>query len=120
MGHLTYFKLTNQRAIIMEFLKDNINHPSVDDVYNYVVAKLPRTSKKTVYANLEFLAEKNIIKQIEVKGVKRYDPNIKEHYHLVCRSCHRIIDLLPTEINSKHKIDSVTMYGTCKNCLKRK
>ena len=30
------FKLTNQRAIILDYLKENYNHPTVGEIFNYV------------------------------------------------------------------------------------
>jgi len=44
------FKMTNQRAIILEYLKENYNHPSVEEIFSFVKSKLPQISKKT-YAN---------------------------------------------------------------------
>lgn len=61
-------KYTNQRIEILEFLKEFDGHPTVDDVYEGVRQKLTRISKATVYNNLKFLAEKGLIKEVNVKG----------------------------------------------------
>lgn len=126
------FKMTNQRAAILEVLKDNHDHPSVDEVYRKVRKRLPRISKKTVYSNLSFLSEKKIIQEVRVRGITRYEPIQDSHHHMICNMCNRIFDV-GFEVGSKElskkvmrfadKIDgfdienvSVNFYGICKRC----
>lgn len=122
------FKLTNQRAIILDYLKENHEHPSVEDVYKFVRQKLPRISKKTVYSNLQFLSDERLIQEVQVKGVQRYEPKLDPHHHLICRRCQRINDLKSGELFS-HAMEtakdvddfevesvSVNFYGICKDC----
>jgi Fur family ferric uptake transcriptional regulator len=121
-------KLTNQRAEILDFLKDNFTHPTVEEVYEAVKEKLPRISKATVYQNLKFLSESGRIKEVNVKGVSRFEPNLLPHQHLICRKCGKIIDFSSEEladVSSKvaksvkeFKIQetNINFYGICKNC----
>ena len=69
-------KYTNQRVEILNFIKGNTSHPTVEEVYNEVKKKLTRISKATVYQNLRFLSEKGIIQEVNIKGVSRFEPNI--------------------------------------------
>ena len=85
-------KYTNQRIEILNFLKNNTAHPTVDDVYEVVKKKLTRISKATVYQNLKFLTEKGLIQEVNIKGVSRYEPNIDPHHHMICIKCVKIID----------------------------
>lgn len=117
------FKLTNQRAIICKYLEGNKTHPTVDDIYNHVKKRLPQISKKTVYSNLSFLSLNRIIKELNIKGVRRYEPNLKPHAHAICRVCGKIIDLESVEYIENPKIKdfilestSLTYYGVCKKC----
>ena len=122
------FKLTNQRAIILDYLKENYSHPSVEKIFNFVKNKLPRVSKKTVYSNLQFLCEKGLIREVEVKGVKRYEPKTDPHHHLICKKCGRIIDIKSDELSSHAskvgksikdfhvEFFNVNFYGICKKC----
>jgi Fur family transcriptional regulator, ferric uptake regulator len=48
-------KYTNQRIEILNYLKDNYSHPTVEQVYDAIKKKLSRISKATVYQNLRFL-----------------------------------------------------------------
>jgi Fur family ferric uptake transcriptional regulator len=66
-------KLTNQRVAILDFLKDNFNHPTVEEIYDEVKQKLPRITKATVYKNLSVLVENILIKEVNVKGVSRFE-----------------------------------------------
>ncbi len=122
------FVLTNQRSIILDYIKDNHTHPTVDEMFNHVKRKLPRISKKTVYSNLKFLVENDLISEVNVKGVLRYEPKIDPHHHLFCKSCGKIIDFesdklldysmgLAKGIKDFHVYSTETnFYGICKRC----
>ncbi len=122
------FKLTNQRKLILDFVKDNYTHPTVEEVYLAIKEKLPQISKKTAYLNLEFLAEKNMIKEIKLNGIKRYEPIQENHIHAICKNCKKIIDIQANTMlndieklkkqNKDFKIESstTTLHGICKEC----
>ena len=126
------FKLTNQRAVILDYIRDNYNHPSVEEIFNAVKRKLPRISKKTVYCNLKFLSDESLIQEVRVKGVKRYEPKKEPHHHLICKKCGLIIDIKSDElfrhtmkIGKKVKdfdveFSNTNFYGLCKKCRKGK
>ncbi len=121
-------KYTNQRVEILNYLKDNDNHPSVEQVYEGVRKRLTRISKATVYQNLKFLAENGLVKEVNVKGVSRFEPNIGAHHHMICRKCGKITDFQSDELTDYTlgiakrlkgmKIDSATtnFYGLCNKC----
>ncbi|MBU0757819.1 MAG: transcriptional repressor [Nanoarchaeota archaeon] len=121
-------KYTNQRIEILNFLKDNYNHPTVDEVYDGVKNKLSRITKATVYRNLKFLSEKGMIQEVNVKGVSRFEPNIKPHHHIMCNRCKKILDFESKEL-SEYALKIVknlkgfsvnnsntNFYGVCNNC----
>ena len=122
------FKHTNQRVEILNFLRDNTNHPTVEDVFEGVRKKLTRISKATVYQNLKFLSEKGLIQEVNVKGVSRFEPNLKPHHHIICRRCGKIIDFESKELTDyslkivkklkEFDIDTTNtnFYGICKKC----
>ena len=124
----TDFKHTNQRVEILNFLRDNTNHPTVEDVFEGVRKKLTRISKATVYQNLKFLSEKDLIQEVNVKGVSRFEPNLKPHHHIICRRCGKIIDFESKEltdyslkiVKKLKEIDvdatNTNFYGICKKC----
>ena len=124
----TNFKLTNQRLIILDFLKDNYTHPTVEDIFNYVKTRLPRISKKTVYRNLQFIAKEGMIQEVNVRGVQRYEPKLDPHHHIVCRKCGKIEDVKSKELlshamkvakkikNFDVEFSQVHFHGICKKC----
>ncbi|MBN1861339.1 MAG: transcriptional repressor [Candidatus Thermoplasmatota archaeon] len=128
----TKIKFTNQRIEILDFLKNNTNHPTVEEVYEAVKKKLSRISKATVYQNLKFLTEKGMIQEVNIKGVSRFEPNITSHHHLICRKCGKIIDFKSQELteyslNIGKKLKEIDIdathtnfYGICKKCTLKK
>lgn len=121
-------KYTNQRVEILEFLKDNPTHPTVEQVYEAVRKKLTRISKATVYQNLKFLSEQGLVQEVNIKGVSRFEPNVKPHHHIICRNCGRIMDfeskqLTDISLDIARKMNDVQIdaastnfYGICGGC----
>lgn len=124
-------KYTNQRIEILKVLEGNTDHPTVEDVYNKVKQKLTRITKATVYNNLQLLATKGIIKEVDVKGVLRLEPNVADHHHLICKSCGKIIDFNSEKLTKialdvakdvQFEIESTitNYYGLCLKCMEEK
>jgi Fur family ferric uptake transcriptional regulator len=121
-------KYTNQRVEILDFLKDNYTHPTVEEVYEAVKKKLTRISKATVYQNLKFLTEKGLVQEVNIKGVSRFEPNLDPHHHIICKKCGKIIDFESKELTNysltiakklkEIDIDSTNtnFYGICNKC----
>ncbi len=121
-------KYTNQRVAILDFLKDNLNHPTVEEIFETVKQKLPRITKATVYKNLKVLVKNGLIKEVNIKGVSRFEATMSPHHHIICTSCGKIIDFKSKElidyalrmIESQKEIiiDSAetTFFGHCKIC----
>ncbi|MFX0016946.1 MAG: transcriptional repressor [Promethearchaeota archaeon] len=113
---------------ILNFLKDNLNHPTVEEIFEEVHQKLPRITKATVYKNLRVLTENGLIKEVNVKGVSRFEAKMKPHHHIICKSCGKILDfeskkliVFALKMIDKQKdfvIDTAeaNFYGFCKNC----
>ncbi len=90
-------KLSNtiQRRVIMEELCRVQTHPTAEDLYQAVHIRLPRISLGTVYRNLNILAEAGLIRKLETAGSQtRFDGNVAPHYHLRCRECGALEDLM--------------------------
>ena len=125
-------RLTNQRLEIMEFINNNYTHPTVEEIYDNVRRKVTRISKATVYQNLKVLVEEGIIREVNIKGVSRFEPNIEAHHHLICKTCSTIMDFDSKELTEYSlrlaekvedmKIESTNtnFYGICKKCRGKK
>lgn len=81
-------RMTKQRRLILEVLRENNVHPTADVVYELVRKRMPRISLGTVYRNLEILTALGEIQTLELSGSqKRYDGNACKHYHIRCLHC---------------------------------
>ncbi len=124
-------RMTRQRRVILETLRENNTHPSADEVYEMVRRKLPRISLGTVYRNLEILSELGEIQKLELSGsLMRFDGVPEKHYHIRCINCDRLDDApLGSLDNIEEKLLGATEYkvmghrlefmGLCPHCLEK-
>ena len=128
MAITTPLRMTCQRQIILEELGKVKSHPTADEVYEMVRRRLPRISLGTVYRNLEVLSQCGMIQKLELGGSqRRYDGQVKRHYHVRCQQCGRMDDIISepmAEIESKlrsqcpHEIvgHRLELIGVCPDC----
>jgi len=124
------FKLTPQRIAILDFLADNLSHPSANDVYRAVRRRFPTMSFATVYNTLETLKVLGLVQELTGDPIKkRFDPNPRPHHHLICTRCRRIVDVhvkyrLPVSDHERAGFDitgnHIEFLGTCPDCKKGK
>jgi Fe2+ or Zn2+ uptake regulation protein len=125
-------RITNQKLIILDFLRKTKIHPTAEQVFLEVQKKLPQISKATVYRVLDNLVSEGVIKSITNKdktgSPTRFDGNEKNHQHFICNNCGEIIDLYNDKI--KKYLDGqqkfikegiadgfeINFYGRCKKC----
>ncbi|MBR9985809.1 MAG: transcriptional repressor [Desulfosarcina sp.] len=121
-------KITPQRVGIYRILIQSKRHPTADLVYRAVKKEFPNISFDTVNRALSTFAEIGVVEVVETfGGPKRFDPDIKDHHHLHCMACGRIIDFeyegyarleVPKAIASTFKVISrrVVLKGLCDTC----
>lgn len=84
---------TPQRQLIRDLLRDNYDHPTANEVYQMAKEYHPAISQGTVYRNLNLLAENGEICRLSMPvGPDHYDCQGGNHYHFVCRQCHKTFD----------------------------
>lgn len=127
---MTGSKFSRQREAIKEFLSHTAEHPTADTVYMNIRSVYPHISLGTVYRNLNLLAEQGEIMKLNCQdGCDRFDGNPKPHYHFLCMSCGRVLDLNMESIDHINEIantgfegrvegHSVFFYGQCPECNK--
>ena len=120
--------LTVQRRGILEELLDRTDHPTADEIFSAVAARLPGLSRTTVYRVLETLVRLKIIRRVPHEGaVARYDPRTERHHHLECDRCGTLVDLpgaaaVPLDLSRLTGLGvQVSEYcihftGTCSRC----
>ncbi len=122
-------KMTPQRRAIVEYLERAFHHPTAEEVFAAVNAQFPLTSRATVYNTLNLLKEVALVREISRGGVVRFDPNLSEHHHFICRVCGRVEDLawdaIPridtSSLDGARSVESfdVTLHGVCAACKSR-
>jgi len=88
-------RMTDQRRVILEELRNTKSHPTADELYRDVRKRLPKISLGTVYRNLDILNKAEMIKKLDFgSGQSRYDADLSNHYHVRCIDCNRVVDVL--------------------------
>lgn len=120
--------VTPQRLAILASLQDREDHPTAEKIYLEVRRQLPAISFNTVYKTLEVFCQKGLALKVNpLHEVARYDGFTGPHAHLICRGCHRIVDLAwqpppSTPLNAEElqgfrvEHHSLTLWGLCPRC----
>lgn len=87
------FRLTTQRLVILDWVRQNHTHPAAEDVYKGVRKKFKNISLATVYRNLSFLAGHGLLKEFYIDKVAHFESRVDSHVHFVCEACQRIQDI---------------------------
>jgi len=120
---------TRQRKVVLEELKNRVDHPTAAELYERVKIELPRISLGTVYRNLDILQEMDQCVRLSGSAgtESRFDGRMDPHLHFQCRTCGRLIDLdtmlpmIDEYIGASLEGHSVEGYnlilrGTCSSC----
>ena len=120
---------SKQRETILTTIKENLIHPTAEEIYELVIKKEPNISKSTVYRNINILMDLGKIRKIKITtGPDRYDYIYDEHSHVICGKCGRIFDFyynfnqneiaknIQNQLKTNVSIDNITIYGICDKC----
>ena len=131
--NVTGLRVTNQRALIMEILRQGDGHLDADEVYQRARKKQPRLSLSTVYRTLQALKKVGLVEEVHI-GETRHYYEIKptaEHHHLVCLECGRVVEfhyplarLVKINITAAKDFEiigsEVRMTGYCPACRRKR
>jgi Fur family peroxide stress response transcriptional regulator len=93
-------KVTPQRMAILEAIIQLKNHPTAENIIDYIRNNHPNIATATVYKVLDALVAKELIERVKTeKDVMRYDAVIESHHHLYCSESERIEDFVDAELN---------------------
>ncbi|HPG31329.1 MAG TPA: Fur family transcriptional regulator [bacterium] len=136
-------KMTQPRQIIIEFLSNNYNHLTAEEIFFELRKKFRFIGLTTVYRTLELLVRNGILNKFDIgDGSARFemafDKEDKQHHHhhLICQCCGTIINYndfiedelkflkkLETELSKKYdfKINNhlIQFRGLCKKCKEK-
>jgi Fur family peroxide stress response transcriptional regulator len=121
-------RMTPQRHAILNYLYSSMSHPTADEIYKALEGTFPNMSVATVYNNLRVFKEAGLVKELTYGDASsRFDANMSDHYHVICRRCGKITDFDHPPLTSVEqkaaeatgfRVDSHRMevYGVCPAC----
>lgn len=84
---------TMQKTIVLSALRSLANHPTADNIYDYIKEDYPSISRATVYRVLNRFAESGVIQKVSVNnGADHFDHTLAPHYHVCCSGCGKVCD----------------------------
>lgn len=113
-----------QRVAIMQYLMDNLTHPTVDEIFRALHPAWPTMSRTTVYNTLRLLTANGTVDSIDIdSGNAHYDyAPTGSHAHFMCKNCSRIFDLtepaIPPPMMEGFEVTSASLCykGFCPEC----
>ncbi|MGN1098676.1 MAG: Fur family transcriptional regulator [Clostridia bacterium] len=122
------FRNTVQKEQIYSALLELANHPTADDVYDYVRVDYPKISRATVYRVLNQMADNKVVTRIEIPGsAAHFDHHPYAHNHVRCVECGRVCDVegevrVEVDYSALHAPDfkifdhNLIFDGLCRQC----
>ncbi len=93
-------KITPQRIAILEAIYVLNNHPTAENIIDFIRKNHPNIATGTVYKVLDTLVKKKLVKKVTTeRDVMRYDGVMEHHHHLYCVECDLIEDYVDEELN---------------------
>jgi Fur family peroxide stress response transcriptional regulator len=93
-------KVTPQRVAIYDAIVTLNNHPTAENVIEYIKANHPNISVGTVYKVLDSLVENQLLRKVKTeRDIMRYDAVLSHHHHLYCAETDRIEDYEDETLN---------------------
>jgi len=122
-------RITSQRALILEVIRQGKGHLDADEVYRQAREKQPRLSLSTVYRTLQTLKKLELVEELHFDE-EHHHYEIKsptKHHHLVCLGCGKVVEFecpMSQKIREQVSIENgflvideeVRMRGYCPEC----
>lgn len=126
--HAQGYRLTPQRQVILDAVRQAGRHLTPDEVYDAVHRRHPAISRATIYRTLDFLCEMRLVAALHWGGQTFYEiAGDEPHHHLICRTCgsieqveHAALSDFIATIEQQHHftidMDHVALFGLCRHC----
>lgn len=93
-------KVTPQRMAILEAIYSLKNHPTAENIIDYIKKMHPNIATGTVYKVLGALVDNRLVKKVKTeKDIMRYDGVMESHHHLYCMESDVIKDYVDEELD---------------------
>lgn len=113
---------TAQRIAICRYVLCEADHPTADDVKQWVDQNFPKMSLATVYNTLKILVEAGLLRELRLPHTDRvlYDNNLEQHHHFLDDATGMLFDVpaaavaLSPALGDEFKVQTVEvlMRGT--------
>lgn len=93
-------KVTPQRMAILEAIIKLNNHPTAENIIDYIRKNYPNIATATVYKVLDALVANELIEKVKTeRDVMRYDAIMESHHHIYYSDSDRIEDYSDNDLN---------------------
>ena len=93
-------RITPQRTAIFKAIIKLNNHPTAENIIDYIKKHHPNIAVGTVYKVLDTLVENGLIAKVKTdRDIMRYDAVLEDHHHLYCAESDRIEDFFSDGLN---------------------
>jgi Fur family peroxide stress response transcriptional regulator len=93
-------RVTPQRTAVLDVTLNLNNHPSAENISEYLRLNYPHVPIGTVYKILEAFVANGILSRVKTENRQiRYDPVMEKHYHLYNPDSDQIADLFDADLN---------------------
>jgi Fur family transcriptional regulator, ferric uptake regulator len=128
--HSLGYRLTPQRQFVLQAV-EKLGHATPDEILAEVQAQSTAVNVSTVYRTLEVLEELGLVRHTHLsdRAPTYHSVTDHEHFHLVCRNCHKVISVDPEVIapladrlRGEHgfvlDVGHLAVFGNCVECEK--
>ena len=93
-------KVTPQRISILESIFTLNNHPTAEQIMEYIRKNNPNISTATVYKVLDAFVKNGLVRTVKTdRDIKRYDGMTETHHHIYFSDSDKIEDYVDDELN---------------------
>lgn len=126
-------RLTNQRALLLELIREGQTHLDADELYRIAKIKQPRISLSTVYRSLQLFKRIGLVDECHFDETHHHYEvrSSQEHMHLFCLDCGQVSEYIqPLGEDIKEKISrekefeinslEIRILGYCGRCREKR
>ena len=126
--HSLGYRLTPQRQFVLQAV-EKLGHATPDEILAEVQSQSSAVNVSTVYRTLEVLEELGLVRHAHLsdRAPTYHSVTEHEHFHLVCRNCHRVVSVDPDvltplreRLRDEHAfvvdVGHLTVFGRCEEC----
>lgn len=125
-------RLTPQRMLILDILRDGNTHMGVEEVYLKARTAFPYIDIATIYRTLNLLKKIDVVTEVAMGERLHFEltnPDQK-HHHMVCTCCGKAFNLAPeylerfgeqirSDLSFEPDIRNFTIKGKCSFCTEK-